>query len=509
MQASYRQVYLLGAGPGDPRLLTLRAVECLARAEVILCDCSVDPRALEVANPAAEVIWLRSRAANAPATHWPLTAVVARLVEASKAGKTAVHLKDGDPDLFSHGFEELEALRRVGVPVEVVPGVTAATAAAALAEIPITHAELSSSVALVTARQQGSEQVAPLDFSHLGRFPGTLMVYMPATDPERWTRRLIEGGRTADTPVALIAEVARPQQRVLRCTLGELAAAITREGPGPRLLAVVGPVAALAPAVGGYAARPLFGQRVLLTRPRHQSAEMLARLRELGAEVAVQPAIEIGPPADWRPVDEAIDRLDRYHWLVFSSTNGVDYLLDRLAARGHDVRRLAGVKLAAIGPATAERLRQYGLAVAVTPPEYRAEALAEALATQAAGKRFLLARASRGREVLAERLREAGAEVEQIVVYTSRDIKRPDPAIAEMLRSSGFDWITVTSSAIARALDAVFGKTLAQSRLASISPITSQTLRELGHEPAVEASEFTTGGLVDAILTHGHRRSTR
>ena len=504
-QASSGQVYLVGAGPGDPRLLTLRAAECLARADVILCDCSVDPRVLEQANPSAEVTWLRSRAGDQAGRRWPLREVVARLVEASQAGKAAVHLKDGDPELFSHGFEESEALRRAGVPVEVVPGVTAATAAAALAEIPITHAELSSAVALVTARQQGAEPVAALDFFQLGRFPGTLIVYMPAHDADRWTRRLIEGGMSADTPVALVAEVARPRQKIVRCALGELASAISAGEASSRLLAVIGPVARLAPAVGWYAARPLFGQRVLLTRPREQSIEMLTRLRELGAEAAVQPAIEIAPPPDWQPVDEAIDRLDQYHWLVFSSVNGVDYLLDRLAERGHDACRLAGVKLAAIGPATAERLQHHGLAVAVTPPEYRAEALADVLAADAAGKRFLLARASRGREVLAERLREAGAEVEQVVLYTSRDVRHPDAGIAETLQSSGFDWTTVTSSAIARALHAMFGNALTRSRLASISPITSQTLRELGYEPAVEAKEFTMGGLIDAILAHGRK----
>ncbi len=498
-QAASGQVYLVGAGPGDPQLLTLRAAQCLALAEVILCECSVDPRVLESANPSAEVFWLSGQAAGT-GRRWPLSEVVARLVAASQAGKAAVHLKDGDPELFSHGFEEVEALRRAGVRVEVVPGVTAATAAAALAEIPITHAALSSAVALVTARQQRDERIPPLDFFSLGQFPGTLVVYMPASAPELWTRRLVEGGATVDTPVALVADVARPQQRVRRCTLGELAATIAGEDMGPRVVAVIGPVADLVPAVGWYAARPLFGKRVLLTRPREQSGEMLARLRELGADVAVQPAIEIGPPADWQPVDEAIERLDRYHWLVFSSVNGVDFLLERLSARGYDMRRLSGVKLAAIGPATAERLQHYRLAVALTPPEYRAESLAEALAGEAPGKRFLLARASRGREALAEGLREAGAEVDQVVVYTSSDVTQPKPGLAETLQAGGFDWVTVTSSAIARALDAMFGKKLASACLASISPITSQTLRELGHEPTVEAKEYTTGGLIDAIL---------
>ncbi len=492
-------VYLVGAGPGDPRFLTLRAAECLARADVILCDCSVDARSLELANTSTEVLWLGG--SQGAGRRWPLDEVIARLVEASQAGKTAVHLKDGDPELFSHGHQELEGLRRAGVPVEVVPGVTAATAASALAEIPITHAEMSSAVALVTARQQHDERVSPLDFAEFGRFPGTLIVYMPNNDPAAWTRSLIEGGRPARTPAVLVIDVARPEQRVQRCTLGELTATIAKEAASSRLLAVIGPVAELTPPTGWYASRPLFGQRVLLTRPRDQSGELIALFRELGAEVAVQPAIEIGPPSDWQPVDEAMECLDRYDWLVFSSVNGVDYLVERLLSQGHDLRRLANLQLAAIGPATAKRLEHYHLAATVVPGEYRAEALAEALAADAADKRFLLARASRGREVLAERLREAGAEVDQVVVYTSRDVLQPDPDFVETLRAGRFDWVTVTSSAIARALDSLFGTALDCSRLASISPITSQTLRELGHEPAVEATEFTMKGLVDAILT--------
>lgn len=494
------KVYLVGAGPGDPRLMTLRAAECLARADLVLCDGSVDPRFVDLVSNSTEVVLVDSSSGAGSKRRWPLDRVVACLIDAFRAGRTAVHLKDGDPELFSHGFEEAEALRTAGIPFEVVPGVTAATAAAALAEIPMTHAGLSSAVALVTAQQQGDARIEPLDFQSLGQFPGTLIVYMPANDPELWSRRLMEGGQDPDTPVALVADVGRPRQRTVRCTLAEVGATMAHEDLGARVVAVVGAVAGLAPEVGWYAARPLFGRRILVTRPRGQSAELCDRLTELGAEVVFQPAIEIGPPTDWKPVDEAILRLDRYDWLVFSSINGVNYLLERLEFLGCDLRRLAGVKLAAIGPATADRLRQYRLHVALTPPQYRAESLAEALAGEAAGKRFLLARASRGRQLLAESLTEAGAEVDQIVVYTSRDIRSPRLDVAETLQAGGFDWVTVTSSAIARALHEMFGPMLARTRLVSISPITSQTLLELGHKPAVEATEYTTGGLLDAIL---------
>ncbi len=241
----------------------------------------------------------------------------------------------------------------------------------------------------------------------------------------------------------------------------------------------------------------------MVTRPVVESEKgsvdpLTEQLRELGAEVVVQPAIRIGPPADWRPVDNALARLDQFDWLVFSSVNGVRFLLDRLLHDG-DVRRVGPMKLAAIGPGTAEELTRYHLTADLVPEEFRAEALAEALARDAAGRRFLLARASRGREVLAERLTAAGAVVEQIVVYTSTDVEQPDAEVAAMLSAGRIDWVTVTSSAIARSVARLFGNELRQAQLASISPLTSGVLRELGYEPSIEATEYTMPGLVAAI----------
>ncbi len=250
--------------------------------------------------------------------------------------------------------------------------------------------------------------------------------------------------------------------------------------------------------VSPLAEKPLLGVRVMVARPESPHDLLAEQLRELGAEVIVQPAIRIGPPADWRPVDAALARLDKFDWLVFSSANGVRYLLDRLTQNG-DWRRLGRVKLAAIGPGTADELARYQLRADLLPEQFRAESLADALAREAPGRRFLLARASRGREILAEQLSAAGAAVEQIVVYASTDVERPDPAVAALLRAGRIDWITVTSSAIARSLRGLFGEDLRRAKLASISPVTSGVLRELGHEPAVEAAEYTMAGLAAAI----------
>ncbi len=244
---------------------------------------------------------------------------------------------------------------------------------------------------------------------------------------------------------------------------------------------------------------PLSGRVVLVTRPGEQAQELRELLTALGAEVLEQPGITVSDPPDWSPVDAALERIAGYDWLVFSSSNGVKRLLDRLLLRGGSLEQLATVKLAAIGPGTAAELVRYGLAADVVPQEYRAESLAEALAPHAAGKRFLLARASRGRQVLPEQLTAAGGIVEQVVVYSTNDVETADPQIAAALAAGRVDWVTVTSSAIARAIVGLFGEQLRKARLASISPVTSQTLRELGHPPAAEAAEYTMAGLVAAI----------
>jgi uroporphyrinogen III methyltransferase/synthase len=469
-------------------------MECLRRADLVLCDYLVNAAILRHAPPTAERISLGHHSRQ-----WPQEEINARMVEAARAGKTVVRLKGGDPDVFGRSVEETEALRQAGIPFETVPGVTAALAAAGYVGIPITHAQYSSAVALVTGQERPGKQDSLLDYEALARFPGTLIFYMGVTSASRWTEGLVRGGKPPETPVAIVRRCSWNDQRTTHCTLKTTAAVIDQQKIRPPAVIVVGPVAALAPAATWFTARPLFGKRILVTRPRDQADELGQPLAELGAEVLYQPAIEIRPPADWGPVDAALNELDRYDWLVFSSANGVRWLLDRLCLTG-DLRRLGGVRLAAIGSGTAEELARYRLRADLVPREFRAEALAAELAEQASGKRFLLARASRGREVLAEQLAAAGAAVEQVVVYQSVDVERPDPEIAATLTAGRIDWITVTSSAIARSLARMFGPHLEQVPVASISPVTSETLRGLGCEPAVEATEYTMHGLIRAIL---------
>ncbi len=491
-------VYLVGAGPGDPGLITLRAVECLGRADVVLYDYLADPAALEHASPTAELVCLGHHADGRTLSPNEITA---RMLDEARRGNTVVRLKGGDPSIFGRGADEVSALREAGIPFEIVPGITAGLAVAATCEIPITHHDDASAVALITGRERRGKVSSHLDYGALAGFPGTLILYMGVSSAAQWSQALIERGKPPETPVAIVRWCTRARQQIVRCTLRTVTEIINEHDLRAPAVFVIGQVVDRAPRRSWFAARPLFGTRVLLTGSPTTSEKLRKRLAPLGADVITQPVIRITDPPDWAPVDAALDKLAQYDWLVFSSGNGVDYLFRRLFERGGDLRRLGQVKLAAIGSGTATRLAKYHLHADLIPEEFIAESLAQALADQAEGRRFLLVRASRGRQVLADKLRAAGARIDQIVVYSSVDVEHPDPDVASSLSSGEIDWITVTSSAAAESLARLYGDGLRRAQLASIGPLTSVTLRELGYEPASEAAPHSTEGLVDAILS--------
>jgi uroporphyrinogen III methyltransferase/synthase len=423
------------------------------------------------------------------------------MIRRAKNGCTVVRLKGGDPAIFARLAEELAALDAAGVPYEIVPGVTAAQAASSHAGIPLTDRDEASCVAFVTGQEKHDKSSAdPLDYAALAKFPGTLVFYMGITTASDWRRALINHGKRADTPAAIVRRCSLPDQQTFFTTLGELGETVRTEKLRPPAVVIVGDVAQERDVSNWFTSRPLFGRTVLITRPEHQSDDLAARLQNLGANVLRQPAIEIGPPSDWTPVDRAIERLPEFDWLVFSSSNGVEYFLGRLLSLGHDMRKLGDVRLAAIGPGTAAALAEFHLKADVQPDTYRAESLAESLAPITRDKKVLLIRASRGREVLAEMLTAAGATVEQVVVYESRDVETANEDIAHALAAGNIDVTTVTSSAIAHSLVRLFGDNLRKTRLAAISPVTAATLTELGFAPAIVAVTYTTEGLVDAIL---------
>jgi uroporphyrinogen III methyltransferase/synthase len=486
----------------------------LRQADAVLYDYLVNPAILRHARADCRLICLgRHRrheggAASGGERIWPQAEINEQIVQLARAGQRIVRLKGGDPAIFGRLAEEVAALEATGIEYEIVPGITAAQAAGPYAGVWITQRDVASAVAFITGHEGDSPDPPPLDYAALAAFPGTLVFYMGVTTARMWTAALVAAGKPARTPAVIVRRCSWPDQVTIRCTLGTIADAIEASRIRPPVAIIVGDVAvtAASPEMTWFTRRRLFGKRILLTRPIDRTDALFQPLAQFGADCLVQPAITIGPPPDWQPVDAALTRLSEFDWLVFSSVNGVQFLLDRLLESGRDLRHLAGVKLAAIGPGTAEELAKYHLHVDDQPAEvYRAEALAELLAKDARGKGFLLARASRGREVLAETLRAAGGHVEQVVVYSSTDVEKADPQIAAALKAGHIDWITITSSAIARSLAKMFGQDLHQAKIGSISPVTSATLGELGFKPATEAARYTMEGVVDAILAYEGR----
>jgi uroporphyrinogen III methyltransferase/synthase len=504
-------VALVGAGPGNPGLLTLRAAELLGRADLILYDRLVPVRLLDHAAESARRICVDSLHGTHP-ERWP--EIYQIMIEAARQGQRVVRLKGGDPFVFGRGGEEAEALRQAGIPYEVVPGVTAALGAGAFAGIPLTHRQHVSAVAFVTGHEKPDKTDSFLDWSGLARFPGTLVIYMGMARLAHIIEMLIAHGKPGQTPAAAVHWATTGRQRTVTAPLIELPAAVQQAGLKAPSLVIIGSVVSLRAELAWFEARPLLGKRILVTRPRHQASEMISRLEELGAVVSTLPAVEIREPADWAPVDRALANLSAYQWLVFTSVNGVEALISRLRLTGRDLRALGGLRLAVIGPATADALRRYLLEPDVVPKVYDSEGLACALKERVIGQRVLLARADRGREVLREQLTDV-ADIQQIAVYSQVDaIDRSSEAL-QSLRRGEIDYVTLTSSNIARSLVRVLDEDSLKLirtgtvQLVSISPVTSAAMWELGLPIAAEAREFTAEGLVQALLSLSEPRTQR
>lgn len=502
-------VYLVGAGAGHPGLLTLRAAECLRRADVVVYDKLVTPGHLEHVRPEAETICVTDLAPCHAERHRP---VQQTLIERARQGKTVVRLKGGDPCLFGRGGEEAQALHEAGIPFEIVPGVTAALAAASFCGIPLTHRRYASAVAFLTGHENPDKPESALDWSALARFPGTLVIYMGLSRLDKLARTLVEHGKDPATPAAAIQAASTGEQRTVEAPLADLAGRVKHAGLASPTVVVIGDVVRLRPEVMWFEKLPLFGRRIVVTRPRRQAGELVERLLELGALPFVLPAVEIGEPADWGPVDQALARLEQYHWLVFTSANGVQAFLQRLEHVGKDLRALGRIRLAAIGPKTAEALRRYHLQADVTPARYQSEDLAASLLERIQpGERVLLARADRGREVLRTTLADRCA-VEQVTVYSQVDAVPGDHPVLDTLRRGGVDYVILTSSNIARAFLGRLDETSrsrvqsGHTRLASISPVTSAEIRGLGFPVAVEAFRATAEGIVEALVEDAGKR---
>jgi uroporphyrinogen III methyltransferase/synthase len=501
---------LVGAGPGDPGLLTRLGAEALARADAVVYDHLAHPRLLDLAPEGADRIPVGKRAGHCMMPQEQINDLLVRL---ARSGKRVVRLKGGDPYVFGRGGEEAEHLRSAGIPFRVVPGVTAGVGATAYAGLPVTHRDAASAVAFVTGHGEPNAGGSRLDWSALARFPGTLVIYMGVARLPVLCETLIREGMDGVTPAAMIQAGTLSEQRVVSGTLSDLPAKVAAAGLGSPALIVVGQVVTRREPLAWFEELPLFGQRIVVTRPAGESDRSAVHLEELGAEVLVAPTVEIRPIDDPGPLDAAIERLGSFDWVVFTSANGVRHFLDRLDARGRDLRALGPVKLAAIGPATAEALAAARLRADVVPDSFRSESLAESLIPHVSGRRVLLARADRGRAVLREMLAEV-ATVEQVAVYRNVDADSLPEDVTRRILDGTVDWITLTSSAIAERLHALLPDPArdrirwGEIRLASLSPVTTEAAARLGWTVAAEAAEYTWDGLVRAICeVVGHGRA--
>jgi uroporphyrinogen III methyltransferase / synthase len=489
-------VYLVGAGPGDPGLMTARSLELIAAADAVFYDRLIPPGALAGARDGAELIYV-GKQPGVPSV--PQEEIGEQLVEAARAGKSVVRLKGGDPFVFGRGGEEGEALRAAGIEFEVVPGITAGVAATAYAGIPVTHRDDASAVAFVTGHEDPEKEESALDWDALARFPGTLVFYMGVKRLAENAVALVAGGRDPDEPAAAIERGTWPGQRTVSATLGTISAAVERESIAAPALIVVGPVAARREDLAWLERRPLHGRRVVVTRARAQASGLAATLRGLGAEVVELPAIRIEPRLESKEVRDTVTAIGEYALICITSPNGADLLFEALAKVSLDARVLAGATVAAIGPGTARALARHGIAADVVPERFVAEALVEALAeTEVKGKRALVARAAEARDVLPDALRERGAEVDVLALYeTVRE--QPDEAAVEAAQDAGY--VTFTSSSTVTNLTEALGDRFPRTaRVVSIGPVTSEAARAAGLEVHLEADRHDIDGLLAALV---------
>ena len=496
MSARAGVVYLVGAGPGDPGLMTARCVELIGAADVIFYDRLIPAGALDGARADAELVYV-GKQPGVPSV--PQEEIGERLIAAAREGKSVLRLKGGDPYVFGRGAEEGEQLHAAGVEFEVVPGVTAGVAASAYAGIPVTHRDDASAVAFVTGHEDPEKSESAIDWKALARFPGTLVFYMGVGRLPQIARSLIDGGRAGSTPAAVVERGTMPGQRTVTASLEGIAEAVEAAGVKAPALIVVGEVADRREALDFLARRPLHGKTVVVTRARAQASGLAVELRGLGAEVVELPAIRIKERTGEPEVMDAVRELTDYSLVCLTSPNGVRVIFDALAAEGLDARSFGHATVAAIGPGTARALAERGIKADVVPDKFVAEALVEALAeVEVEGKKVLVARAAEAREVLPDALRERGAELDVVSLYeTVRE--EPDPASVEA--AQGADYVTFTSSSTVKNLVSALGDRMPQqARVVSIGPVTSETAREVGLEVAVEAERHDVAGLVAALL---------
>ena len=495
-------VYIIGAGPGDPGLITVKGLECLRRADVVVYDYLVGEEILRRAGKGARLIYVGKIGGQHHISQEELNPI---LVEEALQGSTVVRLKGGDPFIFGRGGEEAEALEEAGIPFEIVPGVTSAIAVPAYAGIPLTHRAFTSTVAFVTGHEDPTKEESRIDWEGIASIE-TLVFLMGVRNLPRITAGLMEHGRDPATPVALIRWGTTPDQESLTGTLGDIADLAEERGFSPPAICVVGEVVSLRERLGWFEKLPLFGRGIVITRPERQTEELASLLRERGARVISFPTIEIAPPADWADLDRAIEQIEQYQWIVFTSANGVRSFFERFSDIRGDIRDLRGVRICTIGPATRACVEGYHIPVDLVPDEYLSEGVVDAFrGHDIADQDILLPRAEIAGDVIPEGLSAMGARVNVAVAYRTVSPGGDGTEIRELMESGKVDVLTFTSpSTVNNFMDIIGGREAIPKhvRIACIGPVTQRACEESGLRVDIMQGPYSVPGLVEAIERH-------
>lgn len=498
------KVYLIGAGPGDIKLITVKGLECIQKADVIVYDRLANPRLLSYRRPDAELIYVGKSPERHTLTQEEINQV---LVAEGLKGKIVARLKGGDPYVFGRGGEEGEELRKAGIAFEEVPGITSAISVPAYAGIPITHRDFTSTFTVITGHEEPGKETSSINWSRLAQDPGTLVFLMGVGNLPQIVEKLIENGKDRKTPIALIRWGTRPEQQVVTATLETIVEAVEKAGLKSPAIIIIGQVVTLRDTLRWFEDQPLFGKRILVTRSREQASVLSEKLENLGAEAWEYPTIKIKEPDDLSALDKSVANAGMYNWIIFTSVNGVKAFFQRLRAQKLDIRSLKEAKICAIGPKTAEALEERGLLVDVMPEVFRAEAVLDALRGRIqSGDKILLPRADLARQVLVDSLQKLGAQVDEVVAYQTVLADAADTQLLlEKLQAGEIHVLTFTSSSTVTNFLQLLGehRQLLQGILvACIGPITAETAKKNGLSVDICAEQYTIDGLVEGIQTY-------
>ncbi|MGM0471336.1 MAG: uroporphyrinogen-III C-methyltransferase [Bacillota bacterium] len=502
------KVLLVGAGPGDSKLITVKGQEAIAKADLIVYDYLANSNLLNQASADAEKLYVGKKAGDHTYTQAEINQL---LVQKAAAGKVVTRLKGGDPFIFGRGGEEAAYLQEHGIEFEVVPGITSPIGAAAYAGIPLTHRDFNSTVAFATGHQAATKEESSINWDKLATATGTIVFLMGVGNLERIVAKLQKHGRASSTPVALVRWGTKPEQETVSGTLDNIVQRVRAADLQPPAIIIVGEVVNLRDQLQWFDNQPLFGQRILVTRPKEQASSLSNQLAELGAEPIESPAIKIAPPKDFEPLDKALQEAGEYDWVIFTSVNGVKSVVKRLRKLELDVRAFGNAKIGAIGSKTAAEIEDWGLKVDYIPKDYVSESILAGLDDDLSGEKFLLPRSDISRPTLPQGLVERGAEVNQVTAYRILP-GEGNQLVADLVADGKLDLLTFTSSSTVRNFiemldEPNYQELLAEVSTACIGPITAQTAQDLGLNVDIVAEEYTIEGLVRAILEETGRKA--